>query len=263
LPCAAWLDGQYGVKGLYVGVPIVLGLLAAIVFSAAGGAIVALVTARLRDDYLAIVTLGFAEVIRIVSSNEIWLTNGTDGVSGIPGPLRGQVPPATFNLIYLGLVVVVVAAVLWVLQNAVRSPFGRVLRAIRDDPQVAAVAGKWVLRFKVQAFTVSAAILGLAGALYGHYTSFVAPDVFVPLFTLNIVLALSLGGLGNNYGALLGALVIVGFQESVRFVTIPGLAAAQIGALREFVIASALIVVLRSRPTGVLPERPPRWTRPS
>lgn len=242
------------------GAPIALGVLAAIAFSGASGLVVALVTARLRDDYLAIVTLGFAEVIRIVASNEIWLTRGTDGISGIPGPLRGQVSPPTFNLLYLALVLAAVVAVLWLLQNAFRSPFGRVLRAIRDDPQVAAVAGKWVLRFKVQAFAVSAAILGLAGALYGHYTSYIAPDVFVPLLTLNIVLALSLGGLGNNYGALVGALLIVGFEESARFVgSTPVLSATQIASLREFVIAVGLLAVLRWRPQGIVPERSPAW----
>jgi branched-chain amino acid transport system permease protein len=241
------------------GLPILAGALAAVVLGAASGAVVALITGRLRDDYLAIVTLGLAEVIRIVASNEIWLTNGTDGISGLPGPWRGQVNPQTFNLIYLALTLAVVVAVLWLLQNVYRAPYGRVLRAIREDPQVAAAAGKWVMRFKVEAFAVSAGVLGLAGALYGHYTSYVAPDVFVPLLTLNVVLALVLGGLGSNYGALLGALVIVAFQEAARFVGIPGLSAVQVAALREFLISAGLIVVLRYRPDGILPERPPRW----
>src|SRR5581483_3714363 len=78
------------------GAPMVLGMAAAIVFTAAAGAVVALVTARLRGDYLAIITLGFSEVIRLVASNEIWLTNGTDGISGIPGPWRGRLTPAAF-----------------------------------------------------------------------------------------------------------------------------------------------------------------------
>jgi branched-chain amino acid transport system permease protein len=241
------------------GLPILAGAPAAVVLGAASGAVVALITGRLRDDYLAIVTLGLAEVIRIVASNEIWLTNGTDGISGLPGPWRGQVNPQTFNLIYLALTLAVVVAVLWLLQNVYRAPYGRVLRAIREDPQVAAAAGKWVMRFKVEAFAVSAGVLGLAGALYGHYTSYVAPDVFVPLLTLNVVLALVLGGLGSNYGALLGALVIVAFQEAARFVGIPGLSAVQVAALREFLISAGLIVVLRYRPDGILPERPPRW----
>jgi branched-chain amino acid transport system permease protein len=156
------------------------------------------------------------------------------------------------------LVCLVVTVIL--LQNLRHSPFGRVLRAIRDDDQVAGIAGKWVIAFKVEAFAISAGILGLAGGLYGHYTSYIAPDGFVPLITIYIVLALSAGGTGNNYGAVLGALLIVFFQESTRFVAawVPGLAAVQVAALREIVISVTLILILRYRPQGILPEHLPR-----
>src|SRR5262245_43609163 len=177
-----------------LGWPMVAGLGAAAAVTAGAGAIIALVTARMRGDYLAIITLGFSEVVRITASNEIWLTNGTDGISGIIGPYRGQVTPATFNLIYLILVALAVAAVLVVLERVRHSPYGRVLRAIRDDDQVAAVAGKPVIEFKVEAFAVSAAILGIGGALYGHYTSFIAPESLAPLVKIYVVLALTAGG---------------------------------------------------------------------
>src|SRR4030095_8233165 len=199
------------------GAPMVLGIAGALVLTAAAGAVMALVTARLRGDYLAIITLGFSEVVRITASNEIWLTNGTDGISGIPGPWRGRVTPEAFNLIYLVVAAAAVAVVLAVLQRVRYSPYGRVLRAIRDDDQVASVAGKHVLRFKVEAFAVSAGILGVAGALWGHYTSFIAPDVFVPLITIYVVLALTAGGTGNNWGALVGAFLVVFFMEGTRF----------------------------------------------
>jgi branched-chain amino acid transport system permease protein len=242
------------------GIPIVVGLIVAFVFAAGCGSVMALITARLRGDYLAIVTLGFAEVVRIVASNEIWLTNGTDGISGIPGPWRGRISPQDFNLVYLAIVLVFLAIAVFLLQNLHHSPFGRVLRAIRDDDQVAGIAGKWVIAFKVEAFAISAGILGLAGALYGHYTSYIAPDGFVPLITIYIVLALSAGGTGNNYGALLGAFLIVFFQESTRFVAawVPGLGAVQVAALREIVISVTLILILRYRPQGILPERLPK-----
>ncbi len=128
-----------------------------------------------------------------------------------------DITPQEFNLVYLAIVLACLVVAVFLLQNLRRSPFGRVLRAIRDDDQVAAIAGKWVIAFKVEAFAISAGILGLAGALYGHYTSYIAPDAFVPLITIYIVLALSAGGTGNNYGALLGALVIVFFQEIEAF----------------------------------------------
>lgn len=243
-----------------LGMPMALGIVLAIVLTAAAGTLVALVTARLRGDYLAIITLGFSEVIRLVASNEIWLTNGTDGISGIPGPARGQVTPATFNLIYLGIVAVAVLVVLLLMERVRTAPYGRVLRAIRDDDQVAAVAGKRVIAFKVQAFAVSAGVLGLAGALFAHYTSFIAPDTFAPLLSIYIVLALTAGGTGNNRGAVLGACLVVFFMESTRFVTgaLPGLKPVQVAAVRELLIGASLIIVLRVRPAGLLPERIPR-----
>src|SRR5207249_3779717 len=230
-----------------MGAPIPAGVAAASALTAGAGVVMALTTRNLRGDYLAIVTLGFSEVIRLVASNEIWLTNGTDGISGITGPARGQVTPATFNLIYLAIVAVAVLAVLWLMDRVRTAPYGRVLRAIRDDDQVAAVAGKRVIAFKVQAFSVSAGILGLAGALFAHYTSFIAPDTFAPLISIYVVLALTAGGTGNNRGAVLGACLVVFFMESTRFVTgsLPGLRPVQIAAVRELLIGAGLIVVLR------------------
>jgi branched-chain amino acid transport system permease protein len=249
---------------LKLGVPIPVGVLAAMLASAIAGMVMALVTARLRGDYLAIITLGFSEAVRLVASNEIWLTRGTDGISGIPGPWRGRVAPETFNLIYLAIVALVVIALLVLLERVRTTPYGRVLRAIRDDEQVAAVAGKPVTAFKIEAFAVSAAILGLGGALYGHYTSFVAPDSFTTLVSIYVVLAVTAGGTGTNVGAIVGAALVVFFMESTRFLTgwLP-LQPVQVAALREFLIGASLIVVMRVRPAGVVPERIPRVAVPS
>jgi branched-chain amino acid transport system permease protein len=239
------------------GVAIAAGMVAATLAAALVGTLVALITVRLRGDYLAIVTLGFAETIRIVASNAIWLTNGTDGLSGIPGPGRGALSPEAFNLVYLAIVAVIVAIAYAVNERLRVSPFGRVLRAIRDDEQVAAVAGKHVTLFKVKAFAISSAALGLAGALYAHYTSYIAPDIFVPLFTLYIKLALLAGGLGNNRGAIVGAFAVVFLLESTRFVIpfVPGITPVQGAAIREFLIAVLLLVMLRYKPSGLVPER--------
>ncbi|HEY0419438.1 MAG TPA: branched-chain amino acid ABC transporter permease, partial [Acetobacteraceae bacterium] len=113
--------------------PMAAGWAAGAVLAAGCGAAVAVVTARLKGDYLAIVTLGFAEVIRLVASNEIWLTNGTDGISAIPGPGRGALTPFGFNLLFAGVVWFAVAALALALGRLSASPFGRVLRAIRED----------------------------------------------------------------------------------------------------------------------------------
>jgi branched-chain amino acid transport system permease protein len=242
---------------LKAGWAIAAGMAAGMIIAACVGAVVALVTVRLRGDYLAIVTLGFAETIRIVASNAIWLTNGTDGLSGIPGPYRAALSPERFNLLYLAIVALIVAVTYVVNERLRASPFGRVLRAIRDDEQVAAVAGKHVTLFKVKAFAIGSAALGLAGALYAHYTSYIAPDIFVPLFTLYIKLALLTGGLGNNRGAIVGAVAVVFLLESTRFVIplVPGITPVQGAAIREFLVAALLLVMLRYKPGGLVPER--------
>jgi branched-chain amino acid transport system permease protein len=245
------------------GAPILAGWTLALIAGGAAGLVVALSTTRLREDYLAIVTLGFAEVVRLVAANEIWLTRGTDGISAIPGPWKAALGP-DFNAVYFLIVVAVLAGAFLLMRRIDRSPYGRALRAIREDAQVAQVAGKPVLRFKAQAFALSAAIAGLAGALYGHFTSYIAPDLFLPLITVYIFLAVASGGIGSPIGALAGAYFLMTLLESARFFVelIPSVTAVQRAALKELLIAVALILVLRLMPAGLLPERIPRAPRP-
>lgn len=240
------------------GAPIPVGWLLALIAGGMAGLIVTLSTTRLRDDYLAILTLGFAEVVRLVASNEIWLTRGTDGISGIPGPWKRALGP-DFNGVYLLIVLALLLVVFLLMRRIDRSPYGRVLRAIREDAQVAQVAGKPVLWFKAQAFTLSAAIAGLAGALYGHFTSYIAPDLFLPLITVYIFLAVASGGTGSPTGSVVGAYLLMTLLESSRFLVelVPAVTAVQRAALKEMLIAVALILVLRLKPAGVVPERNP------
>ena len=238
--------------------PIVLGLIVALIAAGLAGVALTLVTVRLRADYLAIVTLGFAEVVRLIALNETWLTRGADGISGIPGPFH-EALGAHFNLGFLVLALALLGVTLVLVERLRLSPFGRVLRAIRDDQQVAAVAGKNVLAFKLKAFALSAALAGFAGAVYGHYTSYIVPDIFEPLITIYIFLALTAGGTGNNWGAVLGAFLVVAVLESTRFLSswVPGLSGVQYAAMREMLVGGLLIVVLMVRPHGLLPERLP------
>jgi len=158
-----------------------------------------------------------------------------------------------------------VAAVLYVCAvNLVNSRTGRAMKAIREDQQLAAFAGKNVLRFKLQAFAVSAAIAALAGALYAHFQSYVSPDHFEPLITIYIFLAVTAGGVGRSSGAVLGAYLVVIFLEATRFLTqwLPGLQAVQLASLREILVGAALILVLHLRPQGILPERIPEAPKP-
>ncbi|MFB7146067.1 branched-chain amino acid ABC transporter permease [Agrobacterium deltaense] len=239
-----------------LGLPIPAGILCGTIAAALVGAGLSMVTRRLKDHYLAIVTLGFAETIRIIASNEIWLTNGTDGISGIAGPFRSDVSLLQFNLIYLGIVILVLAALYVCCQRILYSPFGRVLRAVRDDDVVVSVAGKNAQVFKVQAFAIGSGIVGLAGGLYAHYTSFISPDLFVPLLTLYVKLSLLVGGVGNNRGAVVGAGLIILILEGTRFVIpfVPYITPPQGAAMRELFLSATLLIVLRFRVTGLIPE---------
>jgi branched-chain amino acid transport system permease protein len=233
------------------GVPIGLAWIAAPTIAAAVGAILCFVTRTLRGDYLAIVSLGFAEVIRLIATNEKWLTGGSDGISGIRAPLK-DVLRADFPWFYMGLTWVIVALAAFGLGRLLRSPYGRALRAQRDDEQVAAVAGKFVLQLKLQTFTIGAGLSGLAGAVYAHLTSFIAPDGFVPLLTIYTFLAATAGGYTRLAGAVVGSIAVLALLESTRFAAaaIPGLNAAQVASLRELSIAVALIAIMQLRPEG-------------
>lgn len=239
------------------GIPIPFSLLLAVIVGFAAGLAVTMSTLRLRDDYLAIVTLGFAEVVRLVASNEIWLTGGTDGIAGVPS-IFPRDWALGYHLATLGLVTAIVALVHLLLSHLSKSPWGRVLRAIREDQTIASVAGKQVVRFKAQAFSIGAAIAALAGALYGHFTSFVAPEIYQPLITIYVFLAVTAGGVGRPLGALVGAYLLIGLLESTRFIAeiVPGISPLQGAALREIIIGVLLVLVLRLRPAGLFPELP-------
>jgi branched-chain amino acid transport system permease protein len=242
------------------GAPILAGWGAALIVGAVVGLVVTFATLRLRDDYLAIVTLGFAEVIRLIALNERWLTKGSDGISGIRAPLKAELGLQGFSLFYLALISTIVLLVWLLLRRLDASPYGRAMKAIREDQQLAAFAGKQVLRFKWQAFALSAAIAALAGALYAHFQSYISPDHFQPLITIYIFLAVTAGGVGRPSGAVLGAYAVVIFLEATRFATelLPGLQPVQLAAMREILVGLALILVLHLRPQGLLPERIPK-----
>lgn len=252
--CGAYASAIVTVKA---GWPVAAGWVAGMVIAALVGFVLAGLTRKMQGDYLAIVTLGFAEVVRLVATNETWLTRGSDGISGIPAPLKSTLGPTGFNFFYAGLTWIIVMLVAWLLARLFASPYGRALRALRDDPLVAAVAGKHVPRMRLEVFCLSCAIGGLAGALYGHFTSFISPDLFVPLLTIYVFLTVAIGGVGRPMGPLSGAIVMMAILEGTRFIgaLFPGLSAVQVASMREFVVGAGFIVLLHWRPEGMLPER--------
>ncbi len=242
------------------GLPFVVGVLFAMALAGALAFLIGLITLNLRTDYLAIATIGIAEIVRLVLKNEEWLTYGVRGIAGIPRPLAGLVPGAD-ALLYMLLVLAVAVLVYLANERGYVSPWGRVLRAIRESEPATLAAGKNVLAFRLQAFVLGSAVMGLAGALYAHFVRFISPEAFEPEFATFIVwVMLIAGGSGNNKGAVLGAFLIWAVWSGTQFVTayLPPDVTVRAGALRVLLIGVLLQVILLSRPQGLLPERPPR-----
>jgi branched-chain amino acid transport system permease protein len=238
--------------------PYVVGLLGAMVFAGIGAVIVGLATLRLRTHYLAIATFGIAVSIQMVALNYESLTRGTLGITGIPKPVTGLFETSFgYNLFYLAYVAVIALVVYLALESIVRSPWGRVLRAIREDETAAVALGKSALRFRMQAFVLGCMIIGLAGALYVSFIGYVSPMDFLPILTFQIWTMLIVGGSGNNKGAVLGAIVVWGIWTSSG-ILVSGLLPARLqvqGAAGQVVlIGLILILVLIFRPRGLIGE---------
>jgi branched-chain amino acid transport system permease protein len=236
--------------------PIPAGFVAAVALAGASAYPLGLVSIRLRTDYLAIVTLGFSEVIRAFLVNERWLTKGTQGLSYIPRPFH-QLPTGLNEVVFLILVLLLLAAAFWMVRRLGRSPFGRTLEAIRENEEAAQSLGKYVASFKIRSFVIGAAIAGAAGSLYAHYINYVVPEQFLPLVTFYVWMAVILGGSGSNRGVILGTLVLMLFLEGSRFVKdfIPFVSDVKLAALRFMAVGLGLIGLLLNRPQGILGRR--------
>ena len=236
--------------------PMVLGCIGGMVVAGVLALLVGMITLKLREDYLAIASIGIAEIVRLILKNEEWLTNGVRGVSAIPRPF-GDVAGGR-DLIYLGLVVVVVALVYLALERARRSPWGRVLRAIREDETATLACGKDIVRFRLQAFVLGSMIMGLGGAMYAHFVSFISPEAFDPMYATFLVwVMLIAGGSGNNKGAILGCLIIWVVWSGTELLLnsiLPPEMITQGSALRMLLVGVLLVVILLFRPAGLLPE---------
>ncbi len=249
-------DGHFGGFGL----PWPVGFLAAMAVAGLLGLGIGIVTLNLRSDYLAIASIGIAEIVRLVLKNEEWLTGGVRGIAGIPRPLEGLIAGQN-ALLLLALIVALILVVHWALERAHRSPWGRVLRGIRDNETAARAMGKDSLVYRMQAFVMGCAVMGLAGAVYAHFVGFISPEAFDPVFATFIVwVMLIAGGSGNNKGAILGAVVIWAVWSGTQFLTgqFPAEYQTQAGALRVLMIGVLLQVILIFRPEGLLPEKPPK-----
>ena len=240
--------------------PIVVGWLGAMIASGLAAALIGAVTIRLRSDYLAIATFGVAVCIQLLALNLESLTGGPFGIGFIPRPFASlQADAVSFNLANLGLVAAVTIVVYFALERLIRGPWGRVLRGIREDEAAAIELGKNPFLYRLQAFVLGSAILGLAGAMQGHFIGFIAPENYLSALTFQVWAMLIIGGSGNNRGAILGAIVVWGFwtlSGALVAALVPGEFQARSAALQIVAIGVALSAVLLARPRGLLGELP-------
>jgi branched-chain amino acid transport system permease protein len=234
--------------------------------TALAGLILGIPTLRLRGDYLAIVTLGFGEIIRLLADNLSDITNGSRGLNKVAYPHvveTAKFPDGVFSSgnssghanygtwwFWLGLILMV--GILLLVGNLERSRAGRAWVAIREDEDAAEVMGVNTFRFKLWAFVIGAAIGGLSGALYAGQVQYVAPPTFNIINSMLFLCAVVLGGQGNKLGVIFGAFIIVYLPNRLLGVHLMGI---NLGDLKYLFFGLALVVLMIFRPQGLFPVR--------
>ena len=248
-------DGQLGGLGLFYPLALLGGMATAGLLAWGVG----ILTLRLRHDYLAISTFGIAVAFENLMRNAQWLGGGSQGLRGFDRPLRTALGDGfLYNIMFLLCVLVLLVLTYRFLETLVASPFGRQLRAIREDETAARSLGKIPARIRLTAFVTGSVIMGLAGGLYGTFYAFVSPQDILPTLTFQIWAMLIVGGAGNNKGAVLGAFLIWGAWTASgwalsRFAPIE--AQLYTGSIQYILIGLVIVGMLLWRPQGLLPER--------
>ena len=248
-----------------IGAATMIAMLLGIVLAALAGLLLGLPTVRLRADYLAIVTIAAAEILRSVVLNEQEWTRGTRNIVNYPRPLVDaavssdawaqvsralEVRPASLAILVASLVTLALVVIL--LEALARSPWGRVLRAIREDEEAAASLGKPVLWSKLQSLMMGSAIAAAAGILLVTYLANIAPQHFLPLITFYAFIIVVLGGVGNHRGAIAGSFILWGIFSLSQ--NLPALARFGLtaGPPQAIFVGASLILLMMFRPQGIL-----------
>ena len=275
------------------GLPIVLSWLVGGAFAAAAGWAVGKISLGLRSDYLAIATLGISEIIVAFLKYEEWLARGVKNVNGLPRPVPYEVDlqhaqwfqewaaslgvsyvelsSIVVKLCYAGLFALVLVILMWLFEAALRAPWGRMMRAIRDNETAAAAMGKDVTARHLQVFVLGSAVVGIAGAMLATLDGQFTPNSYQPLrFTFLIWVMVIVGGSGNNWGSVLGGFVVWYFwieaepmglwlMDVITFPLSPDNPVRNhlmesAAHMRLVVMGLVLLLVLRFAPRGLIPE---------
>lgn len=214
------------------------------IMAAVFGLIIGYPALRLRGDYIAVVTLGFGEVIRLVALNWMGLTNGPIGIMNIPRPV---IPIINYDFgynlnAYYYLIVVMTLLTLFAVIRVANSRVGQAWKAIREDELAAGAMGVNVARFKLLAFTIGAAIAGLAGSFFAVRMAFVSPESFIFLESILLVAIVIIGGSGSFAGVILGAVIFIAVPEFLR----------DLASWRMLAFGALIPVMVIFRPQGLL-----------
>jgi branched-chain amino acid transport system permease protein len=208
---------------------------------------IAFISLRLRGDYFVLTTLAFQTIVLTSLSNWVSVTRGLYGITDIPKPvIAGMRIYSISSFALFGFVIAL--AVIVFLAIILHSPFGRTLRAIRDDDLAAVALGKRAASFRIRSVAVASACSAVAGALYASYITFIEPSSFAFEESVLILSMVIIGGTGNLKGPILGAVILILLSELLRLLSVPGSAAANI---QMIVYGITLIVLMRFRPQGL------------
>jgi len=233
---------------LNMGISPWLGMLAGAILASLSGIIVGYPSVRLKGDYLALATFGLGVIVYSIAKNWVSLTRGPMGLPGIPGfSIFGFQLSEIWS--YLLLVSFFVALTVFVINRIVNSPFGRILRSIREDEIASQALGKDTAKYKLLVFIIGAFFAGIAGSLYAHYITFIDPSSFTVMESITILLMVIFGGMGSISGSVVGAVVLVVFPELLRFLGMPSSIAAP---MRQMIYGLLLAVLMLKRPQGIM-----------
>jgi ABC-type branched-subunit amino acid transport system permease subunit len=228
-------------------------LLLGVVLAALAGILLGLPIMRLRGDYLAIVTLGFGEIIRILLKSDVLtsFTGGPRGIQNIKGPMLFGMPfNSEVDFVYLIIAGVILAS--FVYNRLQQSRTGRAWLAIREDETVARASGVDTIKYKLLALAIGAAFAGLAGGIYASRNQFTGPDEHALMASINVLSLIIVGGMGNIPGTILGAFTLKGLPEILR----------EFANFRLLAFGALLIFMMISRPEGLIPSHRPKYSEP-
>ena len=252
---AFFLAGAYTYALLsQIGIPFYLCLIAGALASAVFGLLVSLPALRLRADYLAIVVLTFGEILRLIVKSEDWIAGGDWGISVSRAISLVGASPRVNALVNIGLVYLCLLVCFLVVQLLANSPYGRVIRAIREDEIAAEALGKNRAKYKAQIFMLGSAMAGVAGGLYAQYLQCILPGMFMPMVTFTVWIMVLLGGPANNRGVLLGAMLVEVFDRGANIAKDYLILPVDPSNLQYILFGVLIILVLFYRPQGLLKE---------